>query len=120
MRKLLVIMLLAFMCVSCENRSSVNLLVSNMHERDALEVLVTVDKKEILQHLDATSLDALVLLDERNEQIHFTSTPDGECLQFVVPSVKAYSQKNYTLNIKGNNFADNLFSFRKTNIYINL
>lgn len=120
MRKVVIIMLLAFMCVSCENRSSVNLLVSNMHEREAREVLVTVEKKEILQYLDVTSLDALVLLDERNEQIHFTSTPDGECLQFVVPAVNAYSQKNYTLNVKGNNFTDNLFSFRKTNIYINL
>ncbi|MBR5640258.1 MAG: hypothetical protein IKW83_11110 [Muribaculaceae bacterium] len=120
MKKILTIIALALVCMACENKSTVNILIANEHDRDTTNVVVHIAVNEIMQHVDAKSVDSLTLLNEKNQPVTFTTTGDGKNIEFVVPVVKARSQKNYSLNTSNPSLSDNLFSFRKTSININL
>ena len=120
MRKLLVIMVVALLCAACENKNTVNILISNRNDRDTTQVAVKVSVQEILKHVDVATVDQLTLLDEKNEEMPFTTTADGMSIEFVVPRANARSQKNYSLNATDNNLSNNLFSFRKASISVDL
>ena len=120
MKKILTIIALALVCIACENKSTVNILISNDHNNDTTNVVVHVAVDEIMQHVDALSVDSLTLLNEKNQSVTFTTTPDGKNIQFTVPVIKARSQKNYSLNTSNPSLSDNLFSFRTTSINVEL
>ena len=120
MRKILSIAVIALMFSACANKSTVNILISNENRKDTTNVIVQVPVDEILLHPDAQSVDSLTLLNEKNQQVDFTLTNDKQKIEFTVPIVKAYSQKNYSLNTNRNKLSDNLFSFRTTSINIAL
>ena len=111
---------MAMLFVACANKSTVNILIANEHNSDTTNVVVNVPIDEIMQHVDAQSVDSLTLLNEKNQPVTFTTTSDGKSIEFVVPVVKARSQKNYSLNTSNPNFSDNLFSFRTTSINVEL
>ena len=108
------------MCMACANKSTVNILIANEHNNDTTNVVVHVAVDEIMQHVDAQSVDSLTLLNEKNQTVTFIATPDGKNIEFTVPIVKARSQKNYSLNTSNPSLSDNLFSFRTTSISVNL
>ena len=120
MKKILTIIVLALMCMACANKSTVNILISNEHNSDTTNVVVNVAVDEIMQHLDAQSIDSLTLLNEKNQPVAFTTTPDGKEIQFTVSIIKARSQKNYSLNTSNPSLSNNLFSFRTTSINVDL
>lgn len=110
------VMLLA----ACTNKSTVNILISNEHNRDTTNVTVRVPVDEILEHLDTKDVDSLVLLNEKNQQVKYIVTPNKKDIEFVVPIVKARSQKNYSLNTNNTELSDNIFTFRTASINVNL
>lgn len=120
MKKILSIAILVFLCSACANKSTVNILISNEHPKDTANVTVQVPVDEILSHLDVQVVDSLTLLNEKNQQVQFVLTHDKQRIEFVVPIVKGYSQKNYSLNTNQNKLSDNLFSFRTTSINVDL
>ena len=120
MRKLLVIMIVALLCAACENKNTVNILISNRNDRDTTQVAVKVSVDEVLKHLNAQAPDSLILLNEKNQQVDFTVSPAGDNIECVVPIVKARSQKNFSINTGNTQLSDNLFSFRTTSINIDL
>lgn len=120
MKKVLIIIAMGLMLVSCANKNNVNILISNNHRADTTNVMVKVPVDEILQHLDAQNVDSLVLLNEKNQQVQYVVSYDKKDVEFVVPVVKARSQKNYSLNTGNTQLSDNLFSFRTTSINITL
>ena len=120
MRKLLVIMIVALLCAACENKNTVNILISNRNDRDTTQVAVKVSVDEVLKHLNAQAPDSLILLNEKNQQVDFTVSPAGDNIEFVVPIVKARSQKNFSINTGNTQLSDNLFSFRKASISVDL
>lgn len=111
---------MAIMFVACANKSTVNILISNEHNSDTTNVVVHVSVDEIMQHVDAQSIDSLTLLNEKNQQVAFTTTPDGKNIEFTVHVINARSQKNYSLNTSNPSLSDNLFSFRTTSINVDL
>ena len=111
---------MAMLFVACANKSTVNILISNEHNSDTTNVVVHVSVDEIMQHVDAQSIDSLTLLNEKNQPVAFTTTPDGKEIQFTVSIIKARSQKNYSLNTDNPSLSDNLFSFRTTSINVDL
>ena len=106
--------------VACANKSTVNILIANEHDRDTTNVVVHVPVEDIMQHVDAPSVDSLTLLNEKNQPVKFTTTSDGKDIEFTVHIIKARSQKNYSLNTSNPSLSDNLFSFRTTSINVNL
>lgn len=108
------------MMTACANKSTVNILISNTNAHDTTDVTVRVPIAEIMLHIDAQSVDSLVLLNEKNQQVAFTIVNGNRDIEFVVPVVKARSQKNYSLNTNANKLSDNIFSFRSTSITVNL
>ena len=111
---------LAMLFVACANKSTVNILISNEHSSDTTNVVVHVAVDEILQHVDTQSVDSLTLLNERNQPVRCTTTPDGKNIEFMVHVINARSQKNYSLNASNPDLSDNLFSFRTTSISVNI
>lgn len=111
---------MAIMFVACANKSTVNILISNEHNSDTTNVVVQVSVDEIMQHVDAQSIDSLTLLNEKNQPVAFTTTPDGKNIEFTVHIINARSQKNYSLNTSNPSLSDNLFSFRTTSINVDL
>lgn len=109
---------MALLLVACDNKSTVNILIANEHNSDTTNVVVNVAVEEILQHVDAQSVDSLTLLNEKNQPVAFTS--DGKNIQFTIPVIQARSQKNYSLNTGNPSLSDNLFSFRTTSINVEL
>ncbi len=120
MKKIVTIIVLALVCMACENKSTVNILIANSHESDTTNVVVHVAVDEIMRHVEAASVDTLTLLNEKNQPVPFTTTPDGSDIEFTVPVIKARSQKNYSLNTGNPSLSDNLFSFRTTSINVDL
>ena len=120
MKKLLTMAVLVLICTACANKSTVNILISNENRKDTTNVIVKVSIEEILNHVDAPAVDSLILLNEKNQKVEFSIASDKKNIEFVVPVVKAYSQKNYSLNTNSNNLSDNLFTFRATSINISL
>ena len=112
--------MMMLMLVSCVNRNNVNILISNSHPADMTSVTVKVPVDEILQHLDVQNVDSLVLLNEKNQQVQYLVSADKKYVEFVVPVVKARSQKNYSLNTGNTQLSDNLFSFRTASNNINI
>ena len=108
------------MCMACANKSTVNILITNKHNSDTANVVVHVSVDEIMQHLDAQSIDSLTLLNEKNQSVTFTTTSDGKSIEFTIPIINARSQKNYSLNTSNPSLSDNLFSFRTTSINVEL
>ena len=111
---------MAIALAACANKSTVNILIANEHTSDTTHVVVHIAIDEIMQHVDAPSIDSLTLLNERNQPVAFTITSDGKNIEFAVPIVKARSQKNYSLNTSNPSLSDNLFSFRTTSINVKL
>ena len=120
MRKILTLLALALMCMACANKSTVNILIANEHDKDTTNVVVQVAVDEIMQHVDTQSVDSLTLLNEKNQPVPFTTTPDGKSIQFTISIINARSQKNYSLNTSNPSLSDNLFSFRTTSINVDL
>ena len=111
---------MAVMLAACANKSTVNILIANEHNSDTTNVVVNVPIDEIMQHVDAQSVDSLTLLNEKNQSVAFSTTSDGKSIEFTVPIIKARSQKNYSLNTGNSSLSDNLFSFRTTSINVEL
>lgn len=111
---------MTLMLAACANKSTVNILISNEHNSDTTNVVVHVAVDEIMQHVDAPAIDSLTLLNEKNQPVTFTTTPDGKNIEFTIPIINARSQKNYSLNTSNPDLSDNLFSFRTTSINVNL
>lgn len=111
---------MAMLFVACANKSTVNILISNNHNRDTTNVVVHVAIDEIMQHVDAPSVDSLTLLNEKNQPVTFTTTPDGKNIEFTIPIINARSQKNFSINTSNPSLSDNIFSFRTTSINVNL
>ena len=118
MKKILTIIALVLVCMACDNKSTVNILIANEHNSDTTNVVVNVAVEEIMQHVNAQSVDSLTLLNEKNQPVAFTS--DGKNIQFTIPVIQARSQKNYSLNTGNPSLSDNLFSFRTTSINVEL
>ena len=111
---------MAIALAACANKSTVNILIANEHTSDTTHVVVHIAIDEIMQHVDAPSIDSLTLLNERNQPVTFTITSDGKNIEFAVPIVKERSQKNYSLNTSNPSLSDNLFSFLTTSINVKL
>lgn len=120
MKKKLCIAIIAVLCSACANKSTVNILISNENPKDTANVTVQVPVDEILRHLDVQDVDSLTLLNEKNQQVEFSITHNKQKIEFTVPIVKGYSQKNYSLNTNRNKLSDNLFSFRTSSINVDL
>ncbi len=120
MKKILTIIVLALVCMACENKSTVNILIANSHDSDTTNVVVQVAIDEIMKHVDAQSIDSLTLLNEKNQPVAFTASANGRDIEFTVPIIKARSQKNYSLNTSTTSLSDNLFSFRTASINVSL
>ncbi|MBO4721518.1 MAG: hypothetical protein J5629_01140 [Muribaculaceae bacterium] len=111
---------MAMLFVACANKSTVNILITNEHNNDTTNVVVHVAVDEIMQHVDAQSVDSLTLLNEKNQPVAFSTTSDGKNIEFIVPVINARSQKNFSLNTSNPSLSDNLFSFRTTSINVEL
>lgn len=111
---------MAMLLVACANKSTVNILITNEHNSDTTNVVVHVAVDEIIQHVDAQSVDSLTLLNEKNQPVAFSTTSDGKNIEFIVPVINARSQKNFSLNTSNPSLSDNLFSFRNTSINVEL
>ena len=120
MKKLVILAAITLMMTAFANKSTVNILISNAHDTDTTNVAVQVPIDLIMQHIDTESVDSLILLNEKNQKVDFTITHGNQDIEFIVPVVKARSQKNYSLNTNINRLSDNIFSFRTTNISVNL
>ncbi len=120
MKKILAIAIMALISTACAHKNTVNILISNENKNDTTNVTVRVSVEEILKHVDAPAVDSLTLLNEKNQQVDFTITSDKKNIEFLVPVVKGYSQKNYSLNTNSNKLRDNLFTFRTASINIEL
>ncbi len=120
MKIIVILATVAALATSCTNKNTVNILIANTHNNDTTDVVVQVPIESIIQHLDTESVDSLVLLDEKNQRIDFTVTHGNQNIEFVVPIVKARSQKNYSLNTSANKLSESIFSFRSTSINVNL
>jgi len=122
MKKILIIATLVLMLSSCADKSSVNILISNTNPTDTVNAVVRVPIENIIQHLEVQNVDSLILLNEKNQQVDFKITHGSQDIEFVVPVVKARSQKNYSLNVhKGTeNLKENIFSFRTKSVSVNL
>ncbi|MBR1552262.1 MAG: hypothetical protein IJ632_08100 [Muribaculaceae bacterium] len=118
MKHLVIILCLALACVSCQNTDTVNILISNVGTADCHNATVTVPMSEVMQRLNTTPADTLILLNERNTAVEYSYTPDREAITFTVPIVKFRSQKNYTLNKGNKRLRDNLLRFRTANITV--
>ena len=114
------IFLLTLFFTSCTNSNTVNILISNPRSHDVKmgEVKVSVD--DILQYIDAQSTDTLYLLNEQNLPVDYRRSAGNDTIIFVVPIVKQYSQKNYTIHSSGNKLSDNLFKFRTASINVEI
>lgn len=120
MKRVLILATLAVMLAACANKKTVNILISNTSATDITNVAVRVPVEDILRHIDTHSVDSLILLNEKNQQVDFSLTQRNQEIEFIVPIVRARSQKNYSINIRDTEFSDNLFSFRTTSINISL
>ncbi len=120
MRKIVTIAIMAMMLAACTNQSTVNILIANTNDQDTTNVVVHVPIEKVIIHLDTQSVDSLIILNEKNQRVNFAVTHGGQDIEFVVPVVKARSQKNYSINTTNTKLRDNLFSFRTTSITVNL
>lgn len=105
-------------CCSCANTSTVNILIANHSNHDTTNVEVSVLVSKVMKHLDMQPTDTLLLLNEKNRPVEFTYSNDGNSIIFTVPTIKMYSQKNYSFNKSQNQLSDNLFRFRTASITI--
>ncbi len=108
------------MMAACNNQNTVNILISNTSPTDTANVKVHIPIEIIMTHLDAQSVDSLILLNEKNQQVNFSVTHGNQDIEFVIPVVKGYSQKNYSLNTSNTELSDNLLRFRTASITVNL
>lgn len=110
------------MLASCADKSSVNILISNTNPTDSVNAVVRVPIENIIQHLEVQNVDSLILLNEKNQQVDFKIVHGNQDIEFVVPVVKASSQKNYSLNIHTakEDLKENIFSFRTKSISVKL
>lgn len=53
-----------------------------------------------------------------NGHVRYTYNADPTAILFVVPTVRARSQKTYSVNHQHISLIDNLFAFRSENIFI--
>ena len=120
MKKIVTIAFLVMLLTACTNQSTVNILISNTGDTDTTNVVVHVPIEKVIVHLNTESVDSLIILNEKNQQVNFSITHGHQDIEFVVPIVKARSQKNYSINTNNTELSDNLFSFRTTSISINL
>ena len=120
MKKIMITMAMAVILAACANKNTVNILISNHNTNDTTNVIVHVPVEKILLHIDTQNVDSLILLNEKNQPVDFTVTHGNQDIEFVVPIIKAHSQKNYSLNTSNAELRDNLFSFRTTSISVNL
>lgn len=120
MRKIITIAIMAMILAACANQSTVNILIANTNDTDTTNVVVHVPVEKVIVHLDTKNVDSLIILNEKNQKIDFTITHGHQDIEFVVPIVKARSQKNYSINTTNTKLRNNIFSFRTTSITVNL
>ena len=122
MKKILIIVAMVVMLASCADKSSVNILISNTNPTDTVDAVVRVPIEKIIQHLEVQNVDSLILLNEKNQRVDFNVAHGNQDIEFVVPVVKAHSQKNYSLNVHDDeeDLKENIFSFRSTSITVKL
>lgn len=120
MKKIVILAFLTILMAACANQNTVNILISNTNDRDTTNVVVHVPIEKVTTHLKTSNVDSLIILNEKNQRVDFTVTHGSQDIEFVVPIVKARSQKNYSINIANTELGDNIFSFRTTSITVNL
>ncbi|MCI6549912.1 MAG: hypothetical protein MR450_03510 [Prevotella sp.] len=106
------------MATSCSNTNTVNILIQNVGGKDLVNPKVSVSIQKILHHLQMSSNDSLVLLNEKNLPVGYIYNTDSTFISFTVPVIKKGSQKTYSMNRKENKLVDNLFRFRHENILV--
>ncbi len=106
------------MATSCSNTNTVNILIQNVGGKDLVNPKVSVSIQKILHHLQMSSNDSLVLLNEKNLPVGYIYNTDSTFISFSVPVIKKGSQKTYSMNRKENKLVDNLFRFRHENILV--
>ncbi len=117
---ILLIAIVAAMCTSCKNSSTVNILISNRSNGDLSNVRVVVPMSEVKKHLDISPTDTLFVLNEKNMHVDFSFSPDSSQLVFSVPMIKQYSQKNFSINTSSSSLSDNLLHFRTSSIMVEI
>lgn len=120
MKKIVTLAIIAIMLSACTNQSTVNILISNTNPTDTTNVKVHIPIENISQHINVHNIDSLILLNEMNQQVNFSVTHGNQDIEFVVPVIKARSQKNYSLNTSNTKLKENIFSFRTSSITINI
>ena len=122
MKKILIFATLVFMLASCADKSSVNILISNTNPTDTVNAVVHVHIENVIVHFEVQDVDSLVLLNEKNQQVDFKVVHGNQDIEFVVPVIKAHSQKNYSLKAKdaSQDLKGNMFSFRAKSITVKL
>ena len=120
MKKIVTLAVLAIVLAACTNQNTVNILISNTNDHDTTNVVVHIPIEKVTTHLNTSSVDSLIILNEKNQRVNFSITHGNQDIEFVVPVVKARSQKNYSINTANTQLGDNIFSFRTTSISVNL
>ena len=114
----IILMCLSIGFSSCRNTDSVNILIRNDSDGDCRNVRVAVAMDDITPHLLLNDTDSLFVLNEANERIAFSFTPQGDSISFIVPILNNRSQKNYTINAREKRVADYIFRFRTANVVV--
>lgn len=120
MKKILTIIAVAVACCACSSSDSVNILITNESRHDTTQVTVRVPMQEIMKHLNVQMTDTVYLLNEKNTPVGYRRVNNRQDIEFVVPVINAFSQKNYSLYKDKNKLEDNLFTFRAASINISV
>lgn len=113
-------MILCMACVACTNTGTVNILIANESNADVKNARVVVACDDVMPHLTLGESDTLLLLNEANRSVPYHYTDTGDSIVFVVPVVKALSQKNFSLNVNEKRLADNLLRFRTASVLVHV
>ena len=120
MKKIVTLAFLTILLAACANQNTVNILISKTNDHDTTNVVVHVPIEKVITHINTSSVDSLIILNEKNQRVDFLITHGNQDIEFIVPIVKARSQKNYSINTAHTELGDNIFSFRTASITVNL
>lgn len=117
MRKIIPVLLLSLMLCACDNKNSVNVIVTNTEQRDINNVRVDVSVKEVCRLLGITTMKPIVL-NEKNAIISYVYNGTHDSISFYMPVIHKDSQKTFSVNNEMPDMGNSFLRIRK-NIRMN-
>lgn len=114
--KILALSLLLTLC-ACDNRNSVNIIVTNTEQKDINNVRVDVSVDEVCRLLDIKTIRPIVL-NEKNTAINYKYNNLRDSISFYMPIIHKDSQKTFSVNNEIPDMSNSFLRIRK-NIRIN-